>query len=70
MIKEFLRDKSMAHLLMLASLVLLFVSQFFYYFDDPTTGRLDRTSDGAFRAGNGDEGSVIFGPIGQGVATG
>jgi hypothetical protein len=69
MIKEFLRDKSMAHLLMLAALILLLVSQFFYYFDDPTTGRLNRTSDGAFIARDGDDGSVIFGPIGD-VATG
>lgn len=34
MLKEFLRDKSVPHLLMLAAIVLLLVSQFFPYFDD------------------------------------
>jgi hypothetical protein len=33
MINEFLRDKSLSHLLMIAAIVLLFVSQFFDYGD-------------------------------------
>lgn len=34
MLKEFFRDKSAARLLLIAASVLLFVSQFFKYFDD------------------------------------
>lgn len=40
MLKEFLRDKSTARLLAIAALVLLLVSQFFYYFNDANTGFL------------------------------
>lgn len=45
LVKEFFRDKSRAQLLMIAALVLLLVSQFFYYLDDPGTGVLSIDAD-------------------------
>lgn len=40
MLAEFFRDKSGARLLAIAALLLSFVSQFFFYLDDPSTGIL------------------------------
>ena len=37
-VREFFRDKTPARLLMIAAIVLLFVSQFFLYFDDAGRG--------------------------------
>jgi hypothetical protein len=45
LIREFFRDKTRAQLLMIAALVLLLVSQFFYYLDDPGTGYLSIDAD-------------------------
>lgn len=45
MLKEFLRDKSAAHLLLIAASVLLFVSQFFNYFEDTSSSWLDPGSE-------------------------
>lgn len=45
MVKEFFRDKAPARLLMIAAVLLLFASQFFYYLDDPSTGMLSIGSD-------------------------
>ncbi len=45
MLREFLRDKTTAHLLMLAALVLLLVSQFFLYLDDPSSAQLSIGAD-------------------------
>jgi hypothetical protein len=39
-INEFLRDKSLPRLIMIGALLLNFVSQFFNYYDDGTTGYL------------------------------
>lgn len=38
LVQEFFRDKSPARLLMIAAIVLLFVSQFFLYLNDPGSG--------------------------------
>ncbi len=40
MLKEFFAGKTPARLLMIAAIVLLLVSQFFLYLDDPATGQL------------------------------
>lgn len=45
LVRQFLRDKSPAQLVMIAAIVLLFVSQFFYYLDDPGTGFLSIDAD-------------------------
>lgn len=45
LLRDFIRDKSAAQLVMIAAIVLLFVSQFFYYLDDPGTGFLSIDAD-------------------------
>ena len=40
LVREFFRSKSLAQLVMIAAILLLFVSQFFYYFDDKGTAVL------------------------------
>ncbi len=40
LLKEFFRDKTPARLVMIAAVALLFVSQFFYYLDDPSSAQL------------------------------
>jgi len=45
LLREFLRGKSPARLIMLAAIVLLFVSQFFLYVADPGEAMLGRMTD-------------------------
>ena len=61
MLKEFFRDKSAARLLMIAAAVLLFVSQFFNYFDDADKSHM------SFYKG---ESTVHLDLSGRGIATG
>jgi hypothetical protein len=45
MVREFFRDKSPARLLMIAAIVLLFVSQFFLYLNDQSSGYIPNAMD-------------------------
>ncbi len=70
MLKEFFRDKSAARLLMIAASALLFVSQFFYYFDDVDKSYLTYTHKGSLTGPLSGNSELHLDLSGRGIATG
>jgi hypothetical protein len=70
MLKEFFRDKSAARLLMIAAAVLLFVSQFFNYFDDADKSYLTFTNNGSLVGPLSGKSELHLDLSGKGIATG